>query len=92
MCLCFLCHTANWQNCLLAKVRFRFRIGHSDHCCFADILWDRAAHQPLAAWLYMGQDIEVETWITPLVLLIAGGSSALPEGSSILRLIRLARL
>lgn len=36
--------------------------------------------------------IIVETWITPLVLLIAGGSSALPEGSSILRLIRLARL
>ena len=46
----------------------------------------------LALGLYIGQYFEVETWITPLVLLIAGGSSALPEGSSILRLIRLARL
>ncbi|CAE7191390.1 Catsper2 [Symbiodinium pilosum] len=36
--------------------------------------------------------IIVETWITPLVLLMAGGSSTLPEGSSLLRLIRLVRL
>jgi len=36
--------------------------------------------------------IVVETWITPVVLLLAGGSSTLPEGSSVLRLIRLARL
>eukprot|EP00913_Durusdinium_trenchii_P000277 g251.t1 len=33
-----------------------------------------------------------ETWVTPVVLLMAGGSSGLPEGTVLLRLIRLVRL
>ncbi|CAK9041147.1 Ion_trans domain-containing protein [Durusdinium trenchii] len=36
--------------------------------------------------------IIVETWVTPVVLLMAGGSSGLPEGTVLLRLIRLVRL
>ena len=36
--------------------------------------------------------IILETWLTPLILLLAGGSSGVPGGSVMLRLIRLVRL
>jgi len=42
--------------------------------------------------LFLALLIIVETWVTPTVLLLAGGSSGLPEGTVLLRLIRLVRL
>ncbi|CAJ1395536.1 unnamed protein product [Effrenium voratum] len=42
--------------------------------------------------LFLALLIIVETWITPTLLLLAGGSAALPENTGLLRLIRLARL
>lgn len=42
--------------------------------------------------LFLALLIIVETWVTPTVLLMAGGSSELPEGTGLLRLIRLVRL
>ena len=36
--------------------------------------------------------IIVETWVTPVILLLAGGFSGLPGGTVMLRLIRLVRL
>lgn len=42
--------------------------------------------------LFLALLIIVETWVTPTVLLLAGGSSELPEGTVLLRLIRLVRL
>ncbi|CAK9097070.1 unnamed protein product [Durusdinium trenchii] len=46
----------------------------------------------LAILIIVEAQLGQETWVTPVVLLMAGGSSGLPEGTVLLRLIRLVRL